>query len=256
MLTRIKTGSFLFIFLTTISLQAWADWVSDAKKALEDDKYERCIEIAQAHKDEQIGTMFLTFSYLQKYTFSRNKTDKEYFKSNMDILEDKVNADSLDNIYYFVQLSDKPKIVKEARDLVKRAFKNISDISEAPKLIKFLESDDEKTRDYAIDGVYRLIDPKRDYVNDGGTLREKDIVIMQDEKLIRALLKNVDESKARKTLELIEQPALPYLKEFEGKNIAKLEVSINKRIAKREKKYPKSNWYSATGKEREVAAGN
>lgn len=245
-----KTKIILFLLLISFSSLSFAGWVNNAKKAIEDDQYDLCIDTAKPHKKDEMGLMLLAFCHLQNYTFNHTKADKQYFKSYMDLLEDKVSAKSLDNIFYFVQLSDKPTVVKEARKLVKRAFKNIHNIEDVPKLIKFMDSDDKKTQKMAFNSAYRIIKPKRKYVQKGGTLREKDIHIMSNEKLIRTLLKHAKNSKASKTLVMIEKPVLKYISDYDGKSISKLEVKINKAIAKREKKYPKSNWYSATGKKR------
>lgn len=232
-----------------------AAWQKEAKALFEKDEYHKVIDIAAAHKkekDNKMGLMMLAFSHLQLYEFNDTKSDRKAFKNYIELLEDYVNANHLTDIKYFIAQKDKPEVVDEARDLLKRAFKNISNIEEAPLVLSFLKSDDEKTRKLAASALEDLISPKRRYVNKGGTLREKDIVIMQDEKLIRALLENINISDAFDTLEDIEKPVLQYIDNYEGKKILKLKEKIEKRIAKREKKYPESNWYSAIGKQREI----
>jgi len=246
----------IFLYLSICFPMLVAAWENDAKTLFGKDEYQKVIDIATEHKkntENRIGLMLLAFSHLQLYEFNGTKSDKKSFKNYMDLLEDYVNANHLDDIKYFVAQTDKPEVVDEARGLLKKAFKNISHIEEAPLILDFLTADDEKTRKLAASALENMISVKRKYVLKGGTLREKDIVIMQDEKLIRALLENIKISDALNALKYIEQPVLQYLADYEGKKITKLEEKINKAIAKREKKYPNSNWYSATGKVREAA---
>ena len=234
-----------------------ASWSQQAKSLFEKDEYQKVIEIAGEHKKDKkskLGLMLLAFSHLQLYEFNGTKSDKKAYKNYMDLLEDYVNAKHLNDIKYFISQTDKPDVVKAARKLLKRAFKNISDIEQAPLIVAFLKEEDEKTRKLAASALKNMLWVKRKYVLKGGTLRDKDIKIMQDERLIRALLENANKiSDAFKALVEIEQPVLKYIGDYEGKKILKLEQKINKAIAKREKKYPDSNWYSATGKVRDAA---
>lgn len=246
-ITYIILGLFLCL---TYSVQALA-WESGAKKLFEDDEYEQVIDIAKDHKkskESKLGLMFLTFSHLQKYELNNTKSDKTQYKNYLEVLEDKVTVTSLDNIQYFIELSDKPEVVKVAQKVLKQAFKNINEAKYISKLVGFVKSDNKKTRKLALKTINRLMKPKRKYVLKGGTLRDEDILPMQDEALIRALLDQAKDSKARDILVMIERPVLAYIADYEGKAIAKIQKKILKAIAKREKKYPDSSWYSATGK--------
>ncbi len=227
-------------------------WVTKATGLFERHQYEAAIELAAQHKrdkESRIGLMLLAFSHTQLYAFNDDKADQKAAGNYFDLLEDRVDSEDLENIYYFAQQSDKPWVIEEARDLLKRAFKNVKDISEAPRIYPFAKVEDEKTRELALAALEKIISLKRKYVEKGGTLRDKDITVMQDGGLIRVLLNNIDESDAFNALLDIEAPVLTYLSEFEDtKQLIKLEEKINKAIAKREKKYPESSWYSATGK--------
>ncbi len=253
-MARFAKSIFIFLVLTAFASTAVAaSWQDQARKHFEADEYEKVIDIAKKQKKDKLGLMFLTFAHLQRYAYNDTKLDKRKYKDYLDMLEDSVTVNDLDNIHYFIKQDDKPDVVKTARKLLKAAFKNISDISDIPKVIKFLDNEDQKTRKLALDTIKRLISVKRKYVNKGGTLRDKDILIMQDEKLIRALLNHVSDAKARNILVMIEQPVLAYLGDYDDAAITKLEIKINKAIAKREKKHPDSTWYSASGKEKAVA---
>lgn len=238
----------VFLIATPVSATTWVD---KAKTQFEKDLYEQVIDIAQDHKRDKntkIGLMLLAFSHLQLHEFNGTKTDKKRFKNYMDLLEDRVRAKNLNEIYYFVRQADKPEVVKQARTLLKHAFKGVFEIEDIKKLLPFVTIEDLKTRKMALSAIDNIIEKKRKYVNKGGTLRQKDFVVMQDKRLIRSLLDNISQSAAFSALLDIERPVLAYTEDYDGKKVMKLEVKINRAIAKREKKHPKSNWYSATGK--------
>ncbi len=238
----------VFVFTAPVSAASWMD---QAKTEFEKDRYEDVIETAQDHKKDKkckIGLMLLAFSHLQLHEFNGTKTDKKRFRNYMDLLEDRVSAVNLNEIYYFVRQADKPEVVKQARALLKHAFKGVFEIEDIQKLLPFVKVKDLKTRKMALSAIDDIIEIKRKYVNKGGTLRRKDVGVMRGQGVIRALLDNISQSAAFSALVDIEQPVLAYTKDYDGKKVMKLEVKINRAISKREKKYPKSNWYSATGK--------
>jgi len=225
-------------------------WVSKAKKLFENDEYQKVISFTEAKKKEKMGRMFLAYSHLQESIFNKTKYDKEKFKGYNMWLEAKCGINDISNILYFINLNDKPYVVKEARKLAKKTFKNINKIEDVPTLLTFLKSTDVDSRKLALSTITRILTPKRKYVNDGGTMRSKDIQIMGSKTLITSLLENVQENNAKKALIIIEEPVLQFTGQFAGNDTTKLETTINKKIAKRKKKYPDSNWYSATGKNR------
>lgn len=230
--------------------QAEQSWVRQAKVRFDNDEYERVIELAEPHRKENIGAMFLAFSHLQEFIFNDTKYDKEMFKAFKLQLEKRLTSKDIDDLLYFVDRDDKPEVVKEARRLAKVTFKNIKQVEEVPKLVKFLDSNDEGARKLALSSIKRIIQSKRKYVDKGGTLREKDVKVMGSSKLIVPLLDRIETKDANATLVLIEEPVLKYLPKYEGPAYAKLDVEINKKISKRKQKYPESNWYSAVGKKR------
>jgi len=245
-----------FLFLSFIFSSHALAWVGDTKKLFENDEYEEVIKIASEHKKDKkrrIGIMFLTFSHLQKYELNDSKSDKRQYKNYMEVLEDNVSISDLDDINYFIEQFDKPEVVKVAQKVLKIAFKNIEDVKDIPNLLSFIKSDNKKTRKIALSTVKKFMKAKRKYVNKGGTLRDEGIIVMQDEKLIRALLDHAKDSKAKDVLISIERPVLAYISDYEGKAVKKIEEKILKAIKKREKKHPESNWYSAIGKVKDVA---
>ncbi len=248
---RIWGFVFLFLFSTT---SFSSDWVSAAKRDFERDEYEACIEKSIDHKkDSHVALMLLSFCHLQLAEFNGTSSDKKKFKNYFGQLKDSVNVEDINEIKYFSLQGDKPEVVKNARTLLKAAFKNINNVEEIKYLLPFLEAEDKKTRKLAASSIKKILGIKRKYVSKGGTLRNKDIAVMQDEKVIRSLLENMDISDAFSALVMIEQPVLSYLDEYDGKQAIKLRKKIDRAIEKREKKYPESSWYSAKGVKRKAA---
>ena len=246
----IRASFIALIFLAFATQTHAASWSNKAKKLFEDDEYEACIELTENYKKNNQANMFLAFSHLQENVFNKTQYDKEKFKAYKLRLEAKLTLQDMDDLLYFVNLDDKPYVVKEARKLAKTVFKGISDIEDVPKLVTFLKVKDEDTKKLALSSILRILKPKRAYVNKGGTLREKDIRVMNSKALITALVQHMDISAAKSSLVLIEEPVLPYLAKAESVNAPKLEQTINKKIQSRLKKFPESNWYSAVGKKR------
>lgn len=226
-------------------------WIQKARTQFENDEYQAVIELVEPYRKDTVGAMFLTFSYLQESIFNGTRYDKEMYKQFKLQVEAKITADQIPDLLYFVNLTDKPEVVKEARRLSGAAFKNISQIEDVPKLVTFLSSGDEGARKLALSSIKRIIEPKREYVEKGGTLRAKDIQVMGSPKLIVPLLDRLSEKDAFRTLVMIEQPVLTFLPRYEGPTYTELDVDINKAIAERREKYPQSNWYSAVGKSRD-----
>lgn len=246
----------LFATLLTVCLSspviATEKWEQSAKSYFENGEYEKCIDLVNDYKSNKFARMFLAFSHLQQYTFNKTKYDKEMAKNAMMILKDKVKSEDIDEIFYFINQKDQPPVVKEAHKLLKAAFKNCRSNEDVKRLIPLLNKGDQKTRDIALKTIKDIIAPKRAVVSKGGSLRRQDIDMMTDPNLIKSLFENALASgTAGAIIVLIEQPALKYSSMYEGKKIMDIEAKIAKAIAKREKKYPKSNWYSASGKKRD-----
>lgn len=251
MFNKIIKNLLILSVLLSISIVAnAATWTSKAMKLFEDDDYEACIKLAENYKDDNQATMFLAFSHLQENIFNKSEYDKQKFKAYSIKLDAKLGINDLDNLFYFVNLNDKPLVVKEARNLIKKVFKNINDIDDVPKLVSFLKVDDEDTKKLALSTIQRILKPKRDYVNKGGSLREKDIAVMNSKTVITALIQQISLSPAKASLLLIEEPVLAYLSTSDSLEASKLELAINKKVEARKKKYPESSWHSAVGKKR------
>ena len=125
-------------------------------------------------------------------------------------------------------------MVKEARKLLTATLKNCKENEDIIKLLPFLSSTDGKTKEATLKTVKRIISPKRKAVNNGSTLRKKDIDVMTNPSLIKALFDNILLSKtSSQILTLIEEPVLKYIPDYEGQKVMDLEAKINKAIAKR-----------------------
>lgn len=218
------------------------------ERLFENAEYEKTVEAAKPKRNTTTGLMFMAFANLQLYEFTGAKHYKSQYKAFYDNAEAKAGVDDLNRILYFVNRNTKPEVVKAATKLAKNVFKGLYKMEDIAKLTPFVKADDKNVKKYALASIKDIFKQKRKVVDKGGTLRRKDVVVMQNPQLIQVLLMNANESKARDALIYIEQPVLAHTAKYMDKNVAKVEQKINKNIAKRQKKFPNSNWYSASGK--------
>ncbi len=226
-------------------------WAVKARQLFEQDEYDQVIKIAKTRKNEMVGTMFLAFSHMQNGLYNNSSADKTQSKNYITLLKEQISVDHLDDLSFFTDQRDKPNVVKSAKMLLAQGFKNINRIEELPKVLKFLDSPNPEVQKLASSTCTRLVKPLRNVVNKGGTMRKKDIQLLGNERNIRKLLGTIDTANTSSCLKLIEQPVLKYTQSYsDSLKIAKLEKDVNNAVAKRVKKYPNSNWYSAIGKKR------
>jgi hypothetical protein len=227
-------------------------WLSQAKGLFEQDEYERTLEVAKPHAREDAvdANLFLLFANLQMYHYTKARYYKTRHQGLRDWVEAKAGLTALPRIHYFGAQGDKPEVVKEARRLAAKILAGIYRIEEVPQLIDYARSDDEGMQKLAYKAIKRILKNPRTVVSKGGNMRPKDIAVMQDPKLIGALIGGIEQSDAFAALLLIEEPALERLSATSGARATKLEGKIIAAVKKRKKKFPNSSWHSATGKPR------
>lgn len=242
----------LIFFSVAIDCLA-SNWETKAKQTFSLDQYEECIKTVNSVKgdtDSLHRSMFMAFSNLQLYQYTKVKEYQSQYQAHYNIVETKAQISDLHKVLYFVNLNDKPEVVKASRNLTKKILSSIYKIEEVPLLLPFAEATDMQVRSLSFDAMKRVFKTKRDVVNKGGNLRSQDMQVMTDPKLIRILLNNAADSKAANVLLLIEEPVLKHAETVSDLHVAKVQEKIVKAISKRQKTYPKSNWYSATGQVR------
>jgi len=242
----------LVLIALPLSAQAAETWLSQAQGLFEADEYERTIKVVKPHsKDEDMdANLFLMFSNLQMYQYTRAKYYQTRYRGIREWVEAKATLNSLPRILYFGEQNDKPEVVKTARRVAGQVIAATYRIEDVPNLVSFASSHDPGMQKLAYKAVRRILKNPRTVVKKGGNMRAKDIKIMQDPKLIAALVNGMDISDAAAALVLIEEPALEELGLSANPKALKLEGKIVSAISKREKKYPNSVWHSATGKTR------
>lgn len=237
------------VLLVPVSAQA-AAWEAKGKALFEQDEYEQCIGYLDAYKKDKLAMLLLGYCHLQESILTQSEQQESAYKTYRDRVKEQLTLADINDVYYFILQSDKPVVVDEARRLADQIFDAINDMDDLEKLVPFMSVDDEATRNMAFSTVVRLLKPKRKYVEQGGTLRSKDVQAMSAESLITALLNQIESGNSRKALVLIEEPVLAYVGNYSGKESLKLEKKIRSDVEKRQKRYPDSNWYSAVGKQR------
>lgn len=236
------------VFLFAGNLYAFDE---TAKKYFDGGLYEECIKRVESlpdFKKDISNVMLIAFSNLQMYNFTKQKYFNNEYKAYYDMIVAKSGVDHLDNILFFVNSSDKPDVVKDARKLLKEIFKNLYKIEDIVKILPFATSSDKDVREYAFSAIERIMDPIREIVNKGGTMRPVDILYFTNKDVIATAIDNINISKAQQILLLIEEPAIPYLENAKSNESLKIHEKILREISDRKKKFPNSFWYSATGK--------
>lgn len=222
-----------------------------AKKLFDDGQYEECIERVESlpdFKKQMPNVMLLAFSNYQQYNFTKQKHFKTQSETYYDMLVARAGIDDLNSILFFVNSTDKPAVVKSARGLLKDIFATLHKVEEVINLLPFASSKDEDVRKLAFNTIERILEPIREIVEEGGTMRPADVRYFQNKDLIKFAVENIEISAARNILILIEEPALEALSHETGSAAIKVHEKITKEINDRKKKYPNSTWYSATGK--------
>lgn len=243
-------GLTLFISMLFSSSNLYA-FDEAAKKLFDNGQYDECIQRVKTLPDrkQRSNVMLLAFSNYQLYNFTKQKNfDKEY-QTLYDALLEKTDVEDLKSVLFFVNSNDKPAVVESSRTILRDIFDNLHKIDDTVKILPFASSTDKETREYAFDAIKRIMEPIRDIVNNGGTMRPIDLVYFQNKDVIKAAMENADIKAARKTLVLIEEPALEHLKNSSSAELKSLSEDISEAVNDRKKSYPNSSWYSATGKQ-------
>ena len=249
---NLAAGLTLFISMLLSSSNLYA-FDEAAKKLFDNGQYDECIQRVKSlpgdSRKQRSNVMLLAYSNYQLYNFTKQKTfDKEY-QSLYDALLEKTEVDDLKSILFFVDSSDKPAVVESSRKILQEIFENLHKIDDIVKILPFAGSTDKETREYAFDAMKRIMEPIRDVVKKGGTMRPIDLVYFQNKDVIKAAMENIDIKAARKTLVLIEEPALELLSNSSSAELKDVSEDISDAVSDRKKEYPNSSWYSATGKQ-------
>jgi hypothetical protein len=238
-------------------------WELTAFEYFRNDKYPEAMRVLDAHKGDRFAKILSTFVHLQEWVYSKNKQQEALWTGEFKVLANSVGVKDISDLVLIAEQKDKPQSVKRAKQLLKRAFKNIFKNEDVPELVEYLASSEKDVCKFAVDTVNRILKIRRKVVNDGGSLREQDIKMMSDKNLVNQLVANVAQqtfggkepgsskcvSGSSKALVYIEEPSMAYLDQASGINVPKTKVKVQKAINKRTKKFMKSNWHSAIGRD-------
>lgn len=247
---NLAAGLLMFVaMLFSCNLYAFDE---EAKKLFDDGQYDECIQRVESlpnYKKELSNVMLLAYSNYQLYNFTKQKHFNNEYDSLHDLLLAKAGVDDLNSILFFVNSSDKPEVVESARELLKDIFANLHKIEDVVKLLPFASSTDKEVREYAFEAIERIMEPIREIVKNGGTMRPVDLRYFQNKELIDMAIENINISAARNILILIEEPAIESLNNSKSADSIKVYEKITDEIQDRKEAYPNSSWYSATGKQ-------
>lgn len=249
------------------------DWEKQALTAFDLADYDRVIEISKVAKDDpnKNARLLIYFAHTQKYYMERNNDSAVYYKQHYHTTLNRLRVYNLPVLTRLVVIPDLGWNKKVNKQFVDKAFENAGDNQYLGSVLYYLSQPDSMVSNGALKGLGAILSGKRAIILNGGALSRTDQKWMSDSKLIKLLIKKTGENTnpatgflskmpafARKKvmggapacLALIEEPALPMLKEAAGMGnptaaatIQLIQDARGERLAK----YPNSTWYSATG---------
>lgn len=283
-MTHMKSLSFicivsLLIFALPLGAVEWKespallDWEKQALAAFDLADYDRVIEISQVAEDDpnQNAKLLIYFAHTQKYYMERNKDSAVYYKQHYHATLNRLRVSNLPVLTRLVAMPDLDWHKKVNKQFLGKAFENAGDNQYLGSVLYYLSQPNDTVSNSALKGLAAILSGKRAIVMNGGTLSRGDKEWMSDSTLIKLLIKKTGENASPATgflskmpafarkkvmggapacLALLEEPALPMLKEAAGMGnpaaAATIQLIQDARGA-RLAKYPNSTWYSATG---------
>lgn len=256
----------------------WAEepllaWEKNVLKVFDRNDYNKAIDMAGGQDRDPNGNapLFIYYSHAQKYYMERDRASAVYYKQQYNAV---LNRLSRSNLAVLTRLAVMPQVSWNKKinlNFLDAAFEKAGSEEYLGAILFYLESQEPDVSKGAIKGLHAILQRKRDIVMNGATLSNADQGWMSDPRLLRLLVKKTGGSVspiagfmskvpafARKKvmggaagcLGLIEDPALPVLREAAGMGNANAAAAIQliqdargARLAK----YPNSTWYSATG---------
>lgn len=218
-----------------------------------DHQYDEAIQSCKGEKD--VGSrLVLGLASAEKAGLYKNKADKEQARMYLKVLAVDVRLEHLPVLEKFLNTEGAPYGNKEAARLFEKALQNVHTPEHVLRAADYLapERGVEVNR-IALKPIQKRLKPVRDYVGKGGSMPDTDRAMFMNARLLKALVgalaRKETSRQARSCLALIEEPALPYLEQGElTKPASDAIVEIKKAMAKRQKKFPESTWFSAYGR--------
>ena len=249
------------------------NWEKKALTSFDQTSYDQVIEIAKAAEDDpnQNARLLIYFAHCQKYYMERNNDSAVYYKQHYHPTFNRLRAKNLPVLTRLIAMPDLNWNKKVNKQFLDKAFETATDSQYIGSILYYLSQPDSMVSNGAVKGLGAILSSKRAIVMSGGILSRSDQKWISDSKLIKLLIKKSGESAnpatgflskmpafARKKvmggapacLALIEEPALPLLKEAAGlgnPTAAATIQLIQDARGERLTKYPNSTWYSATG---------
>ena len=215
-------------------------------------EFDKAIDACKDNKDN-FSRMVAALAYAERFGLYKNSEDKVQKNAYLNILQEIVTLKDLAEIERLLSVTGNPFGFKEAEKLLKKAFANVKTTDDVLIAADFLSSERDPDHNHkALVSIANFLKQVRNYVNKGGTMPSNERELFTDENLIAPLVDILglkeNSRQALRCLVLIEEPALPYLEaETVTKSISDTIVAVRKAMAKRQKKFLNSTWYSAAG---------
>lgn len=249
-------------------------WEKKALRYFDRNDYNRAMEIARDEEEDPNGNapLIIYYCHAQKYYLERDRNSAIYFKRHYRTTEGRLRGENLAVLTRLVSFPSVEWNKKINKKFLDKAFEHAGTDEFLGPILYYLEKGSPDVSKAALIGLKTLLQKKRNIVMNGGTLSRSDRAWMSDRRLLTMLIRISGQginpaagfmskipafvrSKvmggAPACLALIEEPALPLLREAAGLGNASASATIQliqdakgARLAK----YPNSTWYSATGK--------
>ncbi len=206
-------------------------------------------------EDSVSARLVQVLAQFERYNIYKNDIDKKHAKLTLKILEGELTTEHVDAIAPLIAVPGNPNGNKVALRLLRGMLEQCGSTAEDFRLlVRFVDpSFGNRANQIALRVLEKRLRPVRDYVKTGGSLPSemRDSVFSNPaiiDPVAAALLRPNVASRARKCLVLIEEPALPHIRQLRrSKAVDDAIEDIQKAIEKRKKDHPGGSWSGPTG---------
>lgn len=237
----------LFAIVSACDISHAAD--GDARSLYAAQEFVKTIEACRGRSDHE-GMVIRALAYAEKYALYKQKEDKKEFTALSKSLSSVLGANDLKMLANLGSISANPNGADLAAEMMDDILAKVSSTEDMNAVLETIKAGPgPKATVSALKALYRHLSQVRKYVDAGGTMPESErkLFMRKDmhDLLIGLLADKKAGSEAKKSLVVIEEPALPGLEAQGTADAMETARKIRDEMATREKKRPGSNWYGA-----------
>lgn len=232
-----------------------AVWAANPEKALKEyanHEFDQAIKSCEGGKDF-LSRLIAGLSYEEKAALYKSKPDREQASAYRKVLQVSVSMGNVPDLERVLKVEGNTRGNKVAAKLLTQALKSALTPEELIQVCRFLDPNmDVSVNRIALGALNKRLKAIRAYVNKGGSMPDGERKLFTNTKFIRDIMSALYDKRtggmARSCLVQIEEPALPELEKVElTRPTSDTIVAIKKAIEVRKKRFPESEWFSASG---------